>query len=226
MQDAVPPEVRQFRNELTPKVPSWYSAGLHYFGTTAVSLPLIVYGLIRLSQTGEGMSLGAREGLMIPGFLFLASLVEYITHRVPLHRRIRLLSKAFDVHTLMHHSYFTDRAIEAETGHDFYRVLFPVWGVVLIQYLVNVPVSLVAGWIWGERIGFIGLMVGVGFFFLYETIHALCHFSKSSNLFRIPGLLFLREHHRIHHHKGSMSRANFNIVFPFWDWILGTARQK
>ena len=32
----------------------------------------------------------------------------------------------------------------------------------------------------------------------------------------------LRRHHRAHHDPRMMTRYNFNIVFPFTDWIMGS----
>ena len=216
----IPKEVSEFRKAWLPKVPSWYSARWHYFGTSAVSFPLIAYGLSKLINSSSIESLTWMEWASIPFFFVTASLVEYLVHKYPLHRKLPLGSHAYTQHTLRHHQYYTDQAIEAVQAKEYHLVLFPVWGVILIQYAVNLPYSMLVGTLAGERFGWIGLVVGVLFFFIYETIHAICHFPVESGIFKIPGLWFLREHHRIHHRKNLMAKKNFNIVFPIWDWIL------
>lgn len=206
------------------RVPSWYSAALHYVGTTLVSLPLGcagAWGLWRLPSAPEG------PGKVILWvwalfFLFLASGVEYLAHRFLLHQRWPILGHAFVEHTLRHHRWFDSRDIEARAGQDFHQILFPLWGVILLQYGVNLPICLLVGRWFGTGPGALGLCIGPGFFFLYETVHALCHFPSTSAWFRVPGLARLREHHRIHHDPVRMSRANFNIVLPLWDALLGT----
>lgn len=218
----IPNDVQQYRNEWSKIVPQWYSAKLHYFGTSAVSLPLVAYGFYHLWLNRNSNPLSLYEWIMIPFFLAIASLVEYITHRYILHRRIWPLTHAYTEHTLRHHSYYTEAAIEATKQREYYQVFFPVWGVALIQYGVNLPISILLGTLYTENSGYIALIFGPLFFFVYETIHAICHFPANSKAFKIPGLWFLREHHRIHHNKSLMGKWNFNIVFPLWDWILKT----
>ena len=220
--ESIPEEVQKFRREWLPKVPRWYSARWHYFGTTAISFPLIAFGLIKAYHTTLTDPFQIWELLAIPFFFLSASFVEYIVHRYPLHRKLPLGNLAFTQHTLRHHQYYTDEAIEALQAKEYHLVLFPFWGVALIQYAVNLPFSILIGSLLGERIGMLGLVVGVFFFFVYETVHAICHFPAGAELFKITLFYKLKEHHRIHHRKGLMSKVNFNIVYPTWDWLLGT----
>jgi len=215
-------QVTRFRNEWLPLVPRWYSARWHYFGTTAVSFPLIAYGMIGLYRSWNSSTFRFWELIAIPLFLMTASLVEYLVHRYPLHHRLPLGGMTYQQHTLRHHQYFTDEAIEARLAKEYHLVLFPVWGVVLIQYGVNLPLSLLTARMLGDRIGMIALVIGVFFFFIYETVHAICHFPAEAELFKIRWIWNLREHHRIHHRKSLMSNHNFNIVYPFWDRIFRT----
>lgn len=204
------------------KVPSWYSARLHYAGTSGVSLPLIVVGVILILRAQrEGTPGSALLGLTLL-YLVLASGVEYLAHRSILHRRLPLLGHAFVEHTLRHHRWFTDRDIEATDDRDYHQVLFPLWGVVLLQYGLNLPLCLLGYRFFGGAVAGVGLLVGPGFFFLYESVHAICHFKERNPIFRIPFLRALREHHLVHHVPALMGRANFNIVFPLWDVLLGT----
>lgn len=212
----IPPEVHKFRLELRGIIPPYYSSKLHYLGTTCVSLPIAIYALIKLSAPS------LLELLTIPVAFIFASLVEYIAHKFPLHRPIKPLTKAYLEHTIRHHHFYTHDAIEFEEPRDFFQVFFPVWGVALIQYGVGLPASLLVGELISPNSGYLFMIVGSMFFFIYETIHMICHLKTTHWAFKIPGLLFIREHHRIHHHKGKMGRYNFNIVLPIWDFFLGT----
>ncbi len=205
-------------------IPRIYHAGLHFLGTSAVSFPLIAYGIVTLSQIPGGLT--PSDLVFIPVMLTIASLVEYATHRYPLHHRLPGSAPAYNQHTLSHHQYFTHDRIEAQNSREFFHVLFPVWGVAVLQYGLNLPLSFVLTQVFGPSKGALALILGPLFFFAYETVHAICHFKEDSKVFQVPGLWFLREHHRIHHHKGMMAHWNFNIVFPLWDWILGTRATK
>jgi sterol desaturase/sphingolipid hydroxylase (fatty acid hydroxylase superfamily) len=48
----------------------------------------------------------------------------------------------------------------------------------------------------------------------------ICHLPLTNWIFKVPGLLFLREHHRLHHDQIQMSEKNFNIVIPIWDFLM------
>jgi hypothetical protein len=155
-------------------------------------------------------------------FFLIASGVEYSAHRWILHRRRPGLVHAFVEHTLRHHRWFDSVDIEARSGRDYHQILFPVWGVVLIQYGLNLPLCLILSRYAGEGIGGLGLCVGAGFFFLYEGVHAICHFPLTHPLFKWTTFRAIREHHRRHHELSLMGHRNFNIVVPIWDFLLGT----
>jgi hypothetical protein len=212
----VPLSVQKYRKELADKVPAWYSAQGNYMITVLISFPLVIYALLKIKNI-EMLDLA-----IVPVFIFFASGFEYFAHRYLLHHRVRFFQKPFVEHTLKHHRYFTSEAIEVETSKDFSRVFFPVWGVFMIQYGGTLPLSLAFGQILSPNAGFLTLITGAIFFFMYETIHMICHLPKNNLIFKIPGLLFLREHHRLHHDQKLMSKKNFNIVIPIWDFLMRT----
>lgn len=191
-----------------------------------MSFPLVTYGGMTLLRELELRNLTVFDLAFIPAMFAMASLVEYLTHRFPLHHRFPGSEAAYTQHTLRHHQFFSDSTLEAKRNQDFHQILFPVWGVALIQYGLNLPMALLLTRATDPVKGALALIIGPLFFFIYETIHAICHFPLSSRVFLIPGLRFLREHHRIHHHKGMMAHTNFNIVFPLWDWIFRTRAHK
>ena len=216
MHSELPKAVAEFRTQHRKIIPASYSPYLHFIGTTCASLPLSIYAISKISQVQP------LEWLTIPLAFTFASLVEYITHRTVLHRRIFPLQYAYVEHTVRHHHFYTHDAIEYEEPRDFFQVFFPVWGVVLIQYAVGLPSSLFVGMLISPNVGYLFLIVGSLFFFIYEVIHMTCHLQLTHWMFKIPGMKFLRNHHRIHHAKSRMGKYNFNVVFPLWDRILGT----
>ena len=208
-----------YREEM--QVPRGYSGGVHFLGTTGASLPLVAWGAFRLKGAGFSVSTGSWCFWTI-AFLLIASGVEYSAHRGILHRRRPALAHAFVEHTLRHHRWFDAEDIEARSIRDYHQILFPVWGVVLIQYGLNLPFCLILSRYAGDWIGALGLCIGAGFFFLYEVVHAVCHFPAAHPLFKFGIIRMIREHHRRHHEPGLMGHRNFNIVVPVWDILLRT----
>lgn len=207
--------VDKFRKENPSKYP-WYSAKAHYLTTTCLSFPLIIYAFMKIEN------ITALDLLVVPILIIFAMLFEYIVHRYLLHHRQWFLKEAYVEHTLRHHAYFNHEAIEVTKSADFERVLFPVWGVAIIQYGIMLPSSLAIGYLFSPNAGYLSLIVGAMFFFMYETIHMITHLPLQHWIYNVPGLFYLREHHRAHHHPAKMGKYNFNIVFPLWDILLGT----
>ena len=65
-----------------------------------------------------------------------------------------------------------------------------------------------------------------GYFIIYEFFHTISHLPSSHFILKIPFLKFMWNHHRIHHHHKYMHKVNFNIVFPLFDWIMGTLQKE
>ena len=61
-----------------------------------------------------------------------------------------------------------------------------------------------------------------------ETMHILFHCPGSwmrLPVMRSRGFQYLLEHHRAHHDPHLMTKWNFNIAFPLFDWAMGTMHQ-
>ena len=179
-------------------------------------LPLAVWSAAQVREVS------AREWAFVPLFVLFASLVEYITHRWVLHRPQPALGKLYREHAIKHHSYFTQDAIVAPSDRSLHRVFFPAWAVALGSFGSAWPAGAVIGRFWTANLGHLFVAVASGFFFFYETVHLICHLAEDHWVMRIPGIAWLREHHRQHHDKRLMGSWNFNIVIPVWDWVLRT----
>ena len=56
----------------------------------------------------------------------------------------------------------------------------------------------------------------------YEVLHFTYHLDERIWVARLPVIRFLRRHHRVHHRLELMTRYNFNINWPFADFLFGT----
>ena len=59
-------------------------------------------------------------------------------------------------------------------------------------------------------------------YLLYEIMHLSYHLPNNSFVEKVPGWRQLRRLHLLHHRRELMTRGNFNLTLPLFDWLLGT----
>jgi hypothetical protein len=161
---------------------------------------------------------------IVPAYLLVANVVEYVMHRVFMHRPLwaRALYRG---HTLGHHRAFHHDSMEIATWRELELVMMPWYTIVLIFAGMAPLAGLVA---WGVGPGAAGLLLltGVVSFALFEGMHTLYHFPSRAlarlglDRNRLFGSLY--RNHRHHHRLTRMRWVNFNISCPLADRVFGT----
>lgn len=180
----------------------------------------VVIGMVVLG--GRLDHVGAGELLALPGGYVFANVVEYLVHRYLMHAPRPGLGRMYKRHTGQHHRFFTDEAMTTDSARDFAIILFPPFVVVFFLGLIATPVALALGWLLSPDAGVLFGMVALSYFLFYEWMHLASHLPPDSRLGRLPGVAFVREHHRAHHDPRRMRHQNFNITIPLTDWLVGT----
>ncbi|MCY1040954.1 sterol desaturase family protein [Corallococcus sp. bb12-1] len=213
----VPRQVQTFREEYRAQVIGpGYRGWAHFAFTSLVCL------------TGIALALGQVEAarfwelLGVPGVFVLANGVEFLGHRGPMHHKRRGLGLLFERHTAQHHRFFTHEAMAYESSRDFKMVLFPP--VLLLFFLgaVAAPLGALCFLLISANAGWLFAASALGYYLAYEWVHFCTHLPSSHWSARLPGVLFLRRHHQVHHDPSRMGRHNFNITFPLADRLVGT----
>lgn len=195
-----------------------FSLPLHL--TRTLGIASLIAGL------GVWLTLGASPWLWLamPVFWLVANVFEWATHRYPMHQPLqpRVLYKK---HTIIHHRAFAGLHQEIRQVQDLSMVMMP-WYTLIIIFSGASPIALVAGLIGGPGLAGVFLVSAVGYFLIYELIHTLHHLPQAtlerSAWGRSRALASLRAHHHHHHQLQHMTKANFNVTFPFADKLLGT----
>lgn len=155
-------------------------------------------------------------------FLITGNLVVFLIHKYPLHRNWGPSSFPYQQHTLSHHKYFIADAITFDSLDELDVIFFP-WFIILGFALLICPIFFGIGWlIFDTDMGYYFVLNAASYFTLYEVVHFSCHLKESNPWLKIPGLKAMYEHHRLHHDPKLMGKYNFGIVFPLWDYLLGT----
>jgi len=165
---------------------------------------------------------------IVPAYLLAANVVEYVVHRLFMHRPLwpRTLYRN---HTLGHHRAFRHDSMEIGSWRELDLVMMPWFSLVLFFVVMAPLVVAVASWLGRGAAGLV-LLTAVVSFVVYEGMHALYHFPSrvlgrlrllDSRVFR-----FLFDHHRHHHRLNRMRWVNFNISLPLTDRFCGTIENE
>jgi hypothetical protein len=212
-------QVAGSRWQLQHLIPSYYNPYL-FFSLTNLLGAVAIYYSTRLLE-----NLRPLEWLAIPAVFLFANFVEYNFHRGPMHNRKRLLDLVFKRHTLTHHEYFPHDQMGFDSGKEAYLVFFPFWVIFLLFGLAS-PVFFLTWYLTNSNVAGLFLITAIGYFLLYEWMHLLYHLPESNKLGQIPLIRALKRHHQTHHNHALMNDYNFNITFPIWDWVMGTAYRQ
>jgi len=81
----------------------------------------------------------------------------------------------------------------------------------------------VLGWIWSANAGWLLVAATTGVYLNYELFHWGCHVKDDRLIRHIPFMNTIRRHHVAHHDQAIMMGTNFNLTYPFADWLFGTS---
>ena len=203
------------------KVRSFYFArfdnGYLRFGLTNVLVAGGIIAALWLMHTPRWPELAA-----LPVAFLVANLVEWLAHRGPMHHRTGWIPVLFDRHTLVHHVYFPHDDMAVRGHREWLYVLFPAFAILLV-FAVAVPLALGFGLLFGRNMGCLFFIVATGYYLMYEWLHLMYHLPAQSRIGRARVVRLLRRHHQEHHNPRRMQRYNFNITFPIFDYVFGTA---
>lgn len=210
---AVAPQGR--REELLASIPRWYRGWAHF-----ALINLVGAGAVALA-IGKVEDLRAWEVLFVPAFFAFANLFEWWIHRGPMHHPrsgLRLLHRR---HTLVHHVVFTSDRMAIAEPRQLALVLFPPLFPVLFAAMVA-PLPFALGVFVSSNLGWLFYACALSYYVIYEWFHTCHHLPPESWLGRRALVRRARAHHARHHDPARMTRGNFNVSFPLWDWLLGT----
>lgn len=216
-----PQSIRQVRQAYrVGEIPRFYQGHLHFLFTSLFGLGGIGACVWLLHDVAWW------EWMTIPVTILYANFAEYVGHRGPMHRRKAYAPIIFDGHTGIHHRFFTEDAFAYDGPRDWHALLLPPYLIVFFLGLFVAPVAFLLYFVVSPNVAYLTAATGLGYFVSYEWMHFCYHAPEGSVLLRIPFMRQLRRHHMTHHNPRLMTRFNFNITFPIFDWLLGTTYRR
>lgn len=202
------------------RIPAFYSAGLHLCTKTLLPALLIFLAIVDLRVQGAQ----AWYLLLIVPALLVGSLLEYIVHRLPMHRRWPIFTGAYRGHTLVHHRVFAPGAMEINSFRELFYVVFNWRFDVFVASVVGL-FYFAAYWLGLRGAGDVIAIVMLAYAWALDFVHILDHLPV--RLLRryhldIAPVRWWRTHHTLHHDPRQMKDINFSICLPFGDWLMRT----
>ncbi|MFQ5649561.1 MAG: sterol desaturase family protein [bacterium] len=214
-------KVEEFRTKFRAQhIPSHYSGRLHLSFLVLAPLLLVTLALTRLDHVR------AWEWLTIPLTFLYANLVEYLAHKGPMHHKTRLLRLIYQRHTVEHHQFFTETDTTCDNTSDYKAILFPPIMLLFFFGGFAVPMGLLLYALVSANVACLFVATSLVYYVNYDILHLCYHLSKDSWVGRLPFMATLRHHHTIHHNQKLMNNYNFNITYPIFDYVFGTAFKK
>lgn len=207
-------DTHDFRAHYRANIPSFYSAWLH-------AAFVFAWGALAIAFFwGSANNIQPWEWLAIPGALVLQNWGEYMVHKHLGHHKRTLGRLFYKRHTGDHHSFFVEGQMVYESAQDWRVILFPPWLVVVFT-LGLLPAWWLLSLVNANVAGLFGGAMLLGYL-SYEMLHSFEHLPPEHWISGLPWIKQMRRLHELHHRRELMHTRNFNIVFPLWDWLLGT----
>ena len=146
----------------------------------------------------------------------LMSFIEHQVHSRLMHKRsIAMFEKTFKGHAINHHKHyskiFTDEPVPKGEDTD---IRMNVWKAPI----KGIPYFLVIS-IFSWQCALVFVAVGTLHSWIWNQIHLEMHKPEGRPFSKWPIYKFLARYHWLHHR---YQDKNFNVVFPFADYVLGT----
>ncbi len=206
-----------YRNTIIGKK---YNGKLHFWGITLFCIVVVSFAVSRIQSPNW------KEILVIPVSFILVNAAEYFGHKGPMHHLNKRLAVVFKRHTLQHHEFFTYDDMYFDSQNDAKAVLFPPILLLFFFFFFAVPCWLLFYLFWSANAGYFFIATVFVYYLNYEWLHYTYHLPPEHYISKLPFIKILRRLHHVHHEKTLMTKYNFNITYPIFDWLLGTYKKN
>lgn len=202
------------RAKIVKEIPDSYNMYVHLAVPSLIVLAVLVCSILfmgHFSFVTAGITL-----FLLLGF-------EWMVHKYVLHHAQPGLKPIYKQHTL-HHIIFTNTDMQIRSGRELNLVLMPAYAVVLV-FLLLMPITWAVWVLVSSSVALSMLATAMVFFLFYEWMHLAYHLPDSHWLLRSKLMCYLKKQHQTHHDIRLMTKWNFNVTFPLFDWILSTNKK-
>jgi hypothetical protein len=209
------PRQAAFRADYRTRISPWYSGLGHVLVIAALGLATIWYCARNVHQPT------LLEWLVVPVVFVGCNIFEWAMHRFIMHRPVKGLMGIYKRHVLAHHQFFTDHEPTIDNTRDFRITFFPPYALTTF-ICMSAAGGLVLAALWSVNAGYFLVATTSAAYLNYELFHWGCHVKDDRIVRHIPFMNTIRRHHIAHHNPAIMMGTNFNLTYPFADWLFAT----
>lgn len=212
----------RIRERMRGEVPKNYTLSAHMVKLACLMLsplPILITFLFMVDTT-------MLTWLAVPLGLVIGNLIEYVTHRYPMHRYI-MGGMMYKRHAGKHHVMFRHDVMTMSDPRDAYYVMMPALPATMFMVVICIITALVA-LLNVTAFGIVTCITLCVYIFTEELLHLSFHVDstwKNSGTW-YSFLRRLGSNHRQHHDPKQMRTSAFNVTFPLFDWLFGTLPNK
>ena len=155
---------------------------------------------------------------LIGWFIFSCMLMSFIEHQVHsklMHKKTAAFERAFLAHAIFHHQHYTKIFSDEPVGPgEDKEIQLTVHKAPIKAIPFALLIALVS---WQGALIFV--FVATMHHWIWNKVHLEMHKPEQKAFSKWPAYKFLARYHWLHHR---YQDRNFNVVFPFADYILGT----
>lgn len=203
------------RAKIVGSIPKYYNKYIHLIVPSALVLAVLICSIYLM---------GHFSFLTAAITLFILFGFEWLVHKNILHKPQFGLKSIYMQHTL-HHIIFTHDDMAIRSGRELNLVLMPAYAVVLV-FVLLAPITGLLFWLFGISVALSMLFTSMVFFILYEWLHLSYHLPESHWLVQNRIIQYLKKKHQTHHNITLMTKYNFNVTVPVFDWIMSTNKKN
>jgi len=159
--------------------------------------------------------------ILLPVYFLICNLLEYLLHRYPMHHKTKGFEFLYE-HVTVHHNFYNEDFYYYEQPRDYMAVFLPLLYFTFISAVLFFSALLIY-FLSDLNNAVFFLVVGYTYYLMYEVLHFSYHAKEESFIKKLPYIKQLSNLHLLHHKASLMANYNFNITFPIFDKLFGTA---
>lgn len=208
--------MHKFRETYRKNISKSYNGYLHILSVFLIGLSVIFYSITML----DNVSLA--EYISVPMTIIVVNFAEYASHRWLGHKKTKVAALFYSRHTGDHHSFFLANHMSYESTRDWRVILFPAYLIIAFILGLILPMGYILTSVFTDNVAYLYSASAIFGYLFYETMHFSYHLPKGSFFERFLFWKKMKNLHDLHHNRNVMTKHNFNITIPIFDWLLRT----
>lgn len=201
------------KKQLIESIPPYYEPIFHITLPSVFAFSLLILAILSIKE------LILVQLLTIPITILVLLFFEYWLHKKVMHRPT-IFRFLYTKHSI-HHFLYSNDEMEIESWQELHYVLMPAGAIFGAFSLALIPGALLT-LLFSNNVAWIFITTAMLYFIFYEWLHLSYHLPKNNFISKLNFIKKLKKLHQTHHSFLNMSKYNFNVTIPLFDYLFKT----